>query len=355
MSIRNSYSTFQKGWSILIVSLGLLLAFPGAYAQFGKVNGVNLVGERSLPEADVFEQLDTLGCNMVALNPYAFGSKHVPLLEFDLTWQWEGETPNGARHQVKLAKEHGMGVIIKPHIWIAESGWAGELELANADEWKLWHKSYADYILHYAALAEELDVEVMCIGTELKSSIRYDPGFWSSLIAQVREVYSGKVTYAANWDNYQNVPFWAELDFMSVDVYFPCDTSKDVDLEVLTQCLKGEKKTLLDFAKSQGKKVLFTEYGYRSIDRACGPQWELPSVERDGTGNINQLNQVLAYRAFLKTFWPSRQVLGGCLWKWYPDVDRSGDNNDYTPQGKPALRVVRQWYEAFDGEIPLGE
>ena len=335
--------------SILIHSQWLLVLFYAltTVSQTGKMNGVNLVGERSLPDQGVYQELESMGVNTVALNPFAYGSRYVPMLEFDSDWQWKGETTPGIIRQVLEAKRLGMTIVLKPHLWIMETGWAGELEFENGEEWKLWHQSYRNYIMHYARLADSLQAEVLCIGTELKSSIRQDPEFWKSLIADVRLVYSGQLTYAANWDNYQSVPFWEALDFISVDAYFPCDTSKTVTLEVLLDCLQTQREQLLTFAGSVGKPVLFTEFGFRSIHHCCAAQWELPSVERDPYQNINYLNQVLAYRAFFKTFWPSSQVLGGCLWKWYPEVQRDGENNDYTPQGKPASEVVRSWYEAF--------
>lgn len=331
--------------------LAICLWWQPASAQQSKVNGVNLAGGRKVPTMEVFHELDSIGCNTIALNPYSYGSKYVPKIEFDLAWQWDGEKTEGITKQVEFARSKGMGIIMKPHVWIAESGWAGDLELANEQEWKMWHEEYRNYILHYARMSEALDVEVLCIGTELKTSLKADPKFWSSLIADVRAMYSGQVTYASNWDNYSNVPFWKELDFISIDAYFPCDTGKQVDLNTLSTCLEAEKETLLDFAKSMGQKVLFTEFGYRSIDYACGPQWELTS---DDYEDINQLNQVLGYRAFLKTFWPEPVVLGGCLWKWYPKARMDGDNNDYSPQGKYSLQVIQAWYKKFAG-FPLGK
>jgi hypothetical protein len=31
----------------------------------------------------------------------------------------------------------------------------------------------------------------------------------------------GKLTYAANWDDFDKVPFWNELDYIGIDAYFP--------------------------------------------------------------------------------------------------------------------------------------
>jgi len=45
---------------------------------------------------------------------------------------------------------------------------------------------------------------------------------WRVLIADIRKLYRGKLTYAANWAKELNdVPFWAELDFIGIQAYYP--------------------------------------------------------------------------------------------------------------------------------------
>jgi hypothetical protein len=38
---------------------------------------------------------------------------------------------------------------------------------------------------------------------------------------EIRKIYTGKLTYAANWDDFDKVPFWKELDYIGIDAYFP--------------------------------------------------------------------------------------------------------------------------------------
>ena len=63
--------------------------------------------------------------------------------------------------------------------------------------------SYKDYILTYAKAAEELNAEMLCIGTELEQFVIERPNFWKKLIREIRNVYKGKLTYAANWDEFK--------------------------------------------------------------------------------------------------------------------------------------------------------
>jgi hypothetical protein len=46
------------------------------------------------------------------------------------------------------------------------------------------------------------------------------------LIKKVRAVYSGKLTYAENWDCIDKVLFWDQLDYIGVDAYFPISKKK---------------------------------------------------------------------------------------------------------------------------------
>jgi len=44
---------------------------------------------------------------------------------------------------------------------------------------------------------------------------------WRNLVWEVRTVFSGRVTYAANFDEYTDVTWWPYLDVMGINAYFP--------------------------------------------------------------------------------------------------------------------------------------
>ena len=48
---------------------------------------------------------------------------------------------------------------------------------------------------------------MFCIGTELQFVVANDPEYWKQSIREIKQVYTGKLTYAENWDQFQNVPF----------------------------------------------------------------------------------------------------------------------------------------------------
>lgn len=57
------------------------------------------------------------------------------------------------------------------------------------------------------------------IRTECKTAVNLRPLFWESLIKSIRAEFKRVVSYAANWDNYQNIPFWDKLDFICIDAF----------------------------------------------------------------------------------------------------------------------------------------
>ena len=91
----------------------------------------------------------------------------------------------------------------------------------DEEGWKKIAEGYKKYILSYAVLADTMEIDLFCIGTELKAMALERPDYWKELIAEVRSIYGGPIIYAANWDSYDEIAFWDELDFIGIDAYFP--------------------------------------------------------------------------------------------------------------------------------------
>ena len=62
-------------------------------------------------------------------------------------------------------------------------------------------------------------MDLFAVGTELKAFAKKRPEFWKQLIQKVRTVYSGPLTYAANWDEYHEISFWQDLDYIGCLLY----------------------------------------------------------------------------------------------------------------------------------------
>lgn len=264
-----------------------------------------------------------------------------PTLHYNSERQWWGERIEGVRETVLALKQKEIKVMLKPHIWIGHGSFTGQIRFTNEEHWKTLEQQYELFILDFARLAEETKCEMFCIGTELNSFAIERPIFWSSLINKVRACYNGGITYAENWDTYQSVPFWNQLDYIGVDAYFPITNKQTFTLLDLDAGWSKYKNDLLIISQMHNKPILFTEYGYRSCDYAAQEPWS------NNQHPVNLGNQKLALEALFNKFWDEPWFAGGFLWKWYDTKEAGGDSNsDYTPQNKPAENVIREVYRA---------
>lgn len=94
---------------------------------------------------------------------------------------------------------------------------------------------------------------------------------WRELIRQVRQRFSGRLTYAANFDQYEFVAFWDALDLIGVNAYFPLrghlvPEIGDPELAALLEARwLARLRTLDAWRRDIGlpeHRVLFSELGY---------------------------------------------------------------------------------------------
>ncbi|MDA1121138.1 MAG: hypothetical protein O2887_11715 [Bacteroidetes bacterium] len=325
-----------------LIFIGTLFFQGEAYFYKGsKINGVNMVATRTALEDDGLASVAKLKARWIAIIPFAFSRKNEPSVGFGYNRQWFGESPKGVIESVVTAKNIGFNVMIKPHVWVRGDGWPGEFNLETEEAWQQWQNDYSNYILTYAKIADSLSVDLLCIGTEFRIAARERPDFWYDLIKKVRKVYKGNLTYAANWDNIEQVDFWDKLDYIGIDAYFPLTESETPSVDELKEAWQIHKETIEELSLDFKKPVLFTEYGYKSSSACCASPWE-----EDRESVVNMPCQRNGYEALFATFWQEEWFAGGFLWKWFPDNENSGGvgNNNYTPQNKLAEQVIRECY-----------
>ena len=189
------------------VSLAMLNSVDGGY-QAPAVDGQ-------------LERLAALGADAVSLMPFAYQrDPHRPGLVF-LNRSPESETDVGTVHAARRAHAHGFRVLWKPHLWISGRSWPGEVAMTDEADWDAWWASYRRFVLHHAFLAAWAHAELFSVGVELSATLGREAE-WRRLIADVRRLYPGLVTYSANWgDDLERVKFWDALDLVGVDAYYP--------------------------------------------------------------------------------------------------------------------------------------
>lgn len=309
----------------------------------GKITGVNLeMPNREIDSTDL-DSINNMNAEWVALVPYAFTARGDAKVQFGSGYQWWGEKKEGTISIAESAHAVGQKVMIKPHVWVVGDGWPGDFDLNNEEDWKIWEESYREYILTFAQVADSVDAELFCIGTEYRFAAKKRETFWRELIKEVKEIYDGPITYAANWDNYEFVKFWDALDYIGIDGYFPVSKEKEPSFETLKEGWAGVTKDLKKYSEKWDRKIIFTEYGFKSCD------YHVSGMQDDKTKVPNMQNQFNGYRAFFETIWKEDFFAGGFLWKWtfFPSSQNSGETNPrYTPQGKPAFGLIRDVYGA---------
>ncbi|MDP5157957.1 MAG: glycoside hydrolase [Flaviramulus sp.] len=315
-------------------------------AQFEKINGVSYVASREEINEEHVNPVVNIQANFAAVMPFGFikNLEH-PEIVHNTNRQWFGETRVGAKQYIQTLRKKQIKIMIKPQLWVWKGEFTGLIEMKSEENWKVLEESYSKFIMEYAELAQEVKVDIFCIGTELERFVSQRPDYWFDLISQIKNVYKGKLTYAANWDEFKRTPFWNELDFIGIDAYFPVSNSKT---PTVNECLVGwekHKSLIKTISETYNKPILFTEFGYRSVDYSGKQPW----VSDMSMKGVNFEAQNNTTQALFETFWNENWFAGGFVWKWFHNHDKVGGINDhqFTPQNKPAESLIKKYYEFY--------
>jgi hypothetical protein len=318
------------------------LKLPQAKRHF-TFTGVSFVAPPKPFEEDPMQALRDNGVGWISVIPYAFTRQGEAVVHYSGSKQWWGESIEGVTATIQKARLAGIKIMLKPQLYVP-GAWTGDLDFPTEQAWENWEQDYERYILTFAKVAADLNVEIFCVGTEFRNHIKKRPTFWPQLIDKVRAQYHGQVTYAANWDDFDAVPFWHKLDFIGINAYFPLKKSKTPSPHDLLDAWQPYLQRIESYAKTQGKSVAFTEFGYLSVDGCAGKTWKLEKNIKQL--KVNELAQAHALDALLHACSERKWWRGGFVWKWFPNMHGHEGylEKDYTPQDKLAEKVLAKWY-----------
>ncbi len=333
----------MKKWFLIILCLGQL----ACKSQFdAKIKGVSFVASRDRVTQENLNSVLDLNADFAAVMPFGFvRDTNSAEIIFNTERQWFGETEEGARQYMDLLRKNRIKIMLKPQLWIWRGAFTGDLAMSSEEEWLALESSYENFILTYARLAAKEGVELFCIGTELDEFVQQRPEYWHRLIAKIRDIYKGRLTYAANWDEYPRVYFWPLLDYIGIDAYFPLSDQRTPTVEQLREGWQPWKYKMYEFSKSLLKPVLFTEFGYRSVDYTARKPWQADRTDEA----VNLQGQANAKTALFEEFWDEDWFAGGFVWKWFIHHNEVGGDRDnrFTPQNKPAEQVIKLFYHSY--------
>ncbi|MBN1354359.1 MAG: glycoside hydrolase TIM-barrel-like domain-containing protein, partial [Candidatus Omnitrophica bacterium] len=289
----------------------------------------------SLPSDLTLVYLQKLGVRHIAIVVPTYqesvDSKDIVIHDFE-----GGDTPSdeSIEHAIKTAHLLGIKLMLKPHVDCLDGTMRMDI-MASAD----WFKSYKNMILHYAKLAQKNDVDIFCAGTELENttSERWEKE-WRDIISAIKEVYSGYITYSANWSEYKYVPFWDMTDIIGIDAYFPLTDKNDPTEEELVAAWNRVADGIEIWLKDSNlnKEIIFTELGYVSSDGTNKQPWATltnPEDQKEQADALNAAFTVLTARSWFK---------GLYLWQYFPQERWSPLG--FSIRGKLAEGVLRKWY-----------
>ncbi len=197
--------------------LPMLKGFNFAHEGYQVYNGY-----LSAKAQESIHALKDIGSNTISIIPYSYmNSIHAPS-PFYIPTSAGSENDESVICSIHYAQHAGMEVMLKPQIWIGRGGWVGEVEMQSEEDWKAFFQYYTDWMAHYAMIAQRYQVELLCVGVELSKTTVSHPEEWKKMIQNLRHIYDGNIVYAANWgEEFEQITFWDELDYIGVDNYYP--------------------------------------------------------------------------------------------------------------------------------------
>jgi hypothetical protein len=292
--------------------------------------------EWQMPEMEAtLDELKSLGVNSIAIHPYAQIREdgHVA------AGRRSGASTTHITTPLRWAHDRGLSAMLIPHIayWGTKFSWRGDINFVTPEEWDRFFSDYESWIVQMAKLAESEHAELFCIGLEFTHPQKYEER-WRKIIAAVRAVYHGNVTYGANWNEYADVKFWDALDYVGVLAYFPLAQKADPDSSDILAGWEKRCAELEKFSKQNGKQFVFVEIGYNESAQAAAEPWAFK------TGG-DHASEIQARCIEVALDLPARHpfIAGMFWWKWFPEIPHHHEEN-YRLQ-TPAVKalIARHW------------
>jgi len=254
---------------------------------------------------------------------------------------------------VKRARENGIEVCLKPMVNCKDGTWRARIgfpDLGTDDiYWNKWFKSYTDFMLYYAELAEETGCKMLCIGCEMCGT-EHKERHWRELISKIRGVYSGSLVYNTNHGHEDKIAWFDAVDYIGTSAYFPVadfhtdPIPYDALVSEMTARWEAVAEDMRRFSEKWGKKVVFMEIGCRSARGCASMPWDFTHRELP----FDEDEQAAFYESCLAVF-SGKEWFGGMFWwDWNnricPTREAAETDRGFSIHLKRAEGVVKDWY-----------
>ncbi|HXS17776.1 MAG TPA: hypothetical protein VN764_11335 [Polyangiaceae bacterium] len=302
-------------------------------------------GYGSVRFAEMLDEVARLGGNWISLTAFArmADNKSVGIdAAFEQPWS---VTRQAILRSVQLAHARGFRVFLVPHLWLESGQWRAEMAHASPARFLQFARNYTQLVLPWAKLAEEAGVDLFAVGVELRSWVTTSrAGSFVELIAEVRDVYHGPITYAANWDDVDDTVVWGELDVIGINAFYPLhweDNASYAQVEAGGYRVRAQVEAL---AQRYERSVVFSEFGYTTRKNTEIKPWLWP--EELGRVTRDEDAQERAYEALLGAMHEAPGFNGTFVWRMYADPADLSQEPDwgFSPWGKRAAGQLRRTY-----------
>ncbi|MCK4798699.1 MAG: CIA30 family protein [Spirochaetes bacterium] len=265
---------------------------------------------------------------------------------------------------IQYCHKHGLKVNLKPHVdpypINEEHKWRAKIKPSNIKE---WFEEFDNFILHYFKIANDYDVELFTVATEMISMTKSKYfKYWQSLIKKLRaNNYKGQITYSAHQfetfgskdfgNKALDKNFWSLFDLISITTYYYSTISWEIypDYKMLEKEWLDWKIKLEKWKKKLNidKKVIFGETGYRSIDFTHKAPWQTFGVIKKGCNNFNEELQANCYKAMFNAIDKITWIDGIFLWQeeiTSPPIYRDENNLKFSIINKLSSNVLKKYF-----------
>lgn len=245
------------------------------------------------------------------------------------------------------ANAHGMKTMLLPIVLIENPGeddWRGVIQ---PDDWAAWWGSYRQLLDRFITIANEANVDILGIGSELNTTERQIHR-WRELIDHTRAHFDGALTYSANWDHYDHVHFWTDLDFIGISAYFELEEEGEgKSVDELARAWRNEIESLHAQAELYDRPLILSEIGYPTRALATARPWDYVAAEDELADHDAQARGWDAFfRAWSKTIADPDNLLAGFFgYCWDPYHHGQPRDTGYGLRGKPAHDILLTGFE----------
>lgn len=214
-----------------------------------------------------------------------------------------------------LLKKEGFKLTLRFYIDLKNQKWRA---FWKPKETELAFKNYEKELLRFSKLASDVKADTLIVGSELEGlTVSTNRGAWEKMIRKVREVYKGRVLYAANGNinkekepEYKRIFFWNIFDGIGINYYPPYKGNRNESS--LLKHHKEEIHKLMKFSKDQN--IYLTEVGFPLAESGIETpyEWRYQKKEKPSPDLRN-----LSLKIFLSEV-KKAKVSGVFFWRYFP-------------------------------------